>query len=332
MGVLLPSLGRMREAGNLLGARALLRLGKGDFDGFLADIVTVQQMARRVGSSFATIEQLVAYALDAQVSWAIGAAAGSGRLTSEQCARVRKAMDDAGAMPTGIEQVDLFERWSDLDVEMLVVTGKLEVLTQFFGVAQAQKEYGVFETIDVGEVDWNAAMKQTNGIFDAEVAALQEPTLRAMRNSMNELKAENGIGKRRPAKDLSKESGETREAYTGRVTTAILETVFADLARAIEAGRTARMQEEMALAALAAGMYRAEKGAWPETLGELVPGYLKEEPVDIYLLEPGAVRYMRSGEGIRIYSVGRNGVDEGGVFGKKGVAGDDVGVGVEVGE
>ncbi len=54
--VLLPSLGKMREAGNALTARALLRVGRGDFEGFVSDVETVQRMARRLASSFGTIE------------------------------------------------------------------------------------------------------------------------------------------------------------------------------------------------------------------------------------------------------------------------------------
>ena len=134
MMVLLPSLGPMRDAGNALTARAMLRLGRGDFDGFMADVETVQRMARRLASSYSVIEGLVGYALDAQASRAIGAAAGSGVLTGEQCARLMKTIDEAGPLGTVVERVDVFERWSDLDFELMVALGRLEEMAGTFRV------------------------------------------------------------------------------------------------------------------------------------------------------------------------------------------------------
>jgi hypothetical protein len=63
-------------------------------------------------------------------------------------------------------------------------------------------------------------------------------------------------------------------------------------------------------AALAAERYRREHGAWPESLEKLVPGHLAEVPLDPFDGLP--LRYRRLADGVMIYSVGQDGIDNGG--------------------
>jgi hypothetical protein len=74
---------------------------------------------------------------------------------------------------------------------------------------------------------------------------------------------------------------------------------------------TQRSQAECrcAVAALAAERYRREKGHWPKDLGELFPGYLGTT-VDPF--DGAPLRLRPFPEGIMIYSVGIDGVDNGG--------------------
>lgn len=66
----------------------------------------------------------------------------------------------------------------------------------------------------------------------------------------------------------------------------------------------------MALVALAVERYRLGLGHWPESLAELVPDYLDSVPEDPFDGEP--VRYRRLDSGFVVYSVGEDGVDDGG--------------------
>jgi hypothetical protein len=65
-----------------------------------------------------------------------------------------------------------------------------------------------------------------------------------------------------------------------------------------------------AAAALAAERFRLATGLWPESLDELVPKYLNEVPVDPFTGKP--LRFKRLADGLVIYSVGTDGVDDGG--------------------
>jgi hypothetical protein len=64
---------------------------------------------------------------------------------------------------------------------------------------------------------------------------------------------------------------------------------------------------------LAIRAYRAEQGRYPDKLTDLAPKYLKQIPSDLYTDELPI--YRLSGEGFMLYSVGRDGNDDGGKFG-----------------
>jgi hypothetical protein len=78
---------------------------------------------------------------------------------------------------------------------------------------------------------------------------------------------------------------------------------------AVVACRT-RAMLAVAAVALAAERFRRERGRWPESVGELVPGHLRSHPVDPFDGRP--LRFRRLTDGLVIYSVGENGADDGG--------------------
>jgi hypothetical protein len=64
--------------------------------------------------------------------------------------------------------------------------------------------------------------------------------------------------------------------------------------------------------AVAIARYRAAHGGAPATLAELVPKYLPSPALDPYSGQP--LRYLHDTRGFKVYSVGRNKVDDGGVW------------------
>jgi len=75
--------------------------------------------------------------------------------------------------------------------------------------------------------------------------------------------------------------------------------------------------------AVALRLYRHEHGRYPEALEELVPKYLPSLPVDPFDGKP--LRYKRLAKGFKIWSVGMDMKDDGGVWGKpRGEKGDIV--------
>jgi hypothetical protein len=73
---------------------------------------------------------------------------------------------------------------------------------------------------------------------------------------------------------------------------------------------------DMAIYALAAERYRLRHGQWPEALSDITPDLLPAAwanslPVDPFDGQP--LRYVVDDDGLRVYSVGRNGRDDGGL-------------------
>ncbi len=68
---------------------------------------------------------------------------------------------------------------------------------------------------------------------------------------------------------------------------------------------------QVAATALAVEQWRAAHGAWPESLEELVPQFLPKAPEDPY--SEAKLLYRRADDGVLVYSVGPDGVDDGGV-------------------
>ena len=71
------------------------------------------------------------------------------------------------------------------------------------------------------------------------------------------------------------------------------------------------MQNALLTAKLALRAYRLERGAYPRSLAELVPGYLTKIPADPFALD-APLRYRRAGAKYVLYSVGPDGKDDGG--------------------
>lgn len=78
----------------------------------------------------------------------------------------------------------------------------------------------------------------------------------------------------------------------------------------IQAGCSEQMMRDMARVGIACERYRLAQGHWPDKLQTLIPQYLKKVPMDPYSDQP--VLYQVLPDGVEIYSVWMNGLDDGG--------------------
>jgi hypothetical protein len=92
----------------------------------------------------------------------------------------------------------------------------------------------------------------------------------------------------------------------------LVKLLFPAMEKVSEACRREQAQLRCMIVALAAERYRQKHGDWPESLGKLVPEMLSAIPLDPFDGEP--LRYKRLGHGVVVYSVGVDGVDNGGAL------------------
>ena len=93
--------------------------------------------------------------------------------------------------------------------------------------------------------------------------------------------------------------------------------------KVLDAEQRTKAQLRTTIAALAAERFRKAKKRWPETLEELVPEFLAKIPADPYDSKP--LRYLKPADGIVIYSVGPNLVDDQGNLGTGVGRNEDIG-------
>jgi hypothetical protein len=144
------------------------------------------------------------------------------------------------------------------------------------------------------------SMAPSNGTLEANLAmCLENPTvmLEVTRRSVAEQDAVfnriGGLGK------------DYRQPPLAR----LLATPMANLRKAFQR-RQARLSA--AITALAAERFRKKHGRWPEKLDELIPGELSKAEVDPFSGASLLVRRLENG--LVIYSVGANRVDDGGII------------------
>ena len=98
---------------------------------------------------------------------------------------------------------------------------------------------------------------------------------------------------------------------SGRPNGVITAILTPAIGKTIENVEKARLRHTTALVAIAATEFRIAHGTLPETADSLVPDFIPCLPKDTFL-DKSLLRYFRQDDGVAIYSVGPNGVDDGG--------------------
>ena len=297
IGVLLPSLGGIRGAANALTARAMLRLDGGQIKGCQADLIAAHRLGRLVMQGPTLIEKLVGMSIE-------GIAARGDITLAEGLGpdAAKNYLAELGKLPTVEEvntSVDELERFSALDAVLAVSKFGAPSLVDSDGVAIAG-DWG-----DTSQVDWDKVLKRMNGWYDRMVSAMRMPTFAerqtkmvALEKEIEEIKAA-GV----------KASGLTATDPTERTTVALMSILLPSVGKARVLADRAREWTDLGTLAVALAAYRGEKGAYPEKLEALAPGYLKEVPKDIFADAP--LKYRKDGEGYVLYSVGPSLKDDG---------------------
>ncbi|GBC98642.1 hypothetical protein HRbin17_01156 [bacterium HR17] len=95
---------------------------------------------------------------------------------------------------------------------------------------------------------------------------------------------------------------------------AVAQMLMPPLSRLFQRATTYHALQRIGMTAMALRLYRHGHGRYPETLQALVPQYLPAVPTDPFDGKP--LRYRRSAKGFKVWSVGEDMKDDGGVEGK----------------
>jgi hypothetical protein len=331
-----PAFSGIRRAGDGIRARATLRAAAGDFDGFVADVITVQRLARHNARGPSALQRLIAHSMINEVDNTAGAVVGSGRLTAAQCDVLLKALDGLPALEGFSECVDIGERWNQLQRALMIARSHgfipEPVQGMFSGADLGRIDPHLrwqFSTLEPGAVDWDIVLKRLNEQTDAVLAAVSKTDYGELVKASEGLKKKvnDSIDAFTTQENLRKRTDQTTAEYSELVAKTLIGFMTPPLSMAEASIRRSDMKEQMLRVLIAAAKFKAEKGTWPARLEELVPEHLRELPRD--LCAPGGTfRYRVNERGALVYSVGPNGKDEGGKAGGLEKA-DDPHVGAE---
>jgi hypothetical protein len=165
----------------------------------------------------------------------------------------------------------------------------------------------------LSHVDWDVVLRMGNVWYDRMVEAFRKPTVQERAKAFRkiELEVKEMAVSARDWKSLILPALVNPKAAASE---RIGQTFVALLLPAINSVGVvedrAAMQFQLTKLGFAMAAYHADHGKYPVKLAELPPKYVREIPKDIFT--DGELHYKLDGNGYIIYSVGPNGVDDGG--------------------
>ena len=305
--MLLPNVQAMRDAGRALSIRVMWHLGQNRLDAAWQDVLALHRLSRLLSQGYTLVEQLVAIAINEIACDATVSLLDHRELTPEQARLVQRDLTALPPFANVARSLDQMERAGALNAFIRVGTGGGgEMFSAISGVQDNDFGNNVFNVVSV---DWNLVLRETNRWYDRLAAAANLPdhaarmaALQQIDADMQQLVAE----VRTPTTWLT--GVISRQQRSMLVSSIMLGLFLPAVNAAVAAEDRANGTLELTRLAAALAVYRAEHGAYPDKLDDLVPSVLESLPVDLYNSKPFV--YRRDGNGYLLYSLGGNGSDD----------------------
>ncbi len=348
-----PKLGNFREMGGAMVATAMLKAGGGDQAGARDELAAAHRLARLLANWPNLLGPLVAIAIDGE---GCRAALGGARVANEAEAKKWLAMyREMPEIELNPAALDVDDRYSTLRQVMRVLHGHLDKalsemtmlnVEPMFVEARRNKK---FAPGDLDQVDWNVVLRHINAVYNEAVNICGEKD--ASKHAEAWAKFAENLKKQRvpgsfmdalggsmlePKKGdletrtkqmiqdveeyLRRHKDETREAYSKRIGAYFTAPVL-PIGGSVKLVDRYQCVQRIYVVGMALEAYQTKNGQYPETLELLKKDYLKELPKDLFSGKD--LVYRREFAGYLLYSVGPNGVDEGG---RKDGEADDIAV------
>ena len=316
--VLLPGVQASRELSRALLARAMRELADGRDEDARRDLLAIHRFGRLVGQGPTLIESLVGAATETM------AIKGASRLLAEtkpsnaSLAAYRAQLDALPPRVAVVDKLDVAERAMHLDLVQALANGRMSVaeLRDLFGDAEPG---GVLEKLGGPElrrlVGWDTVLMKSNAAYDRLVEAGRMPDAlersRAVERLVGSIRQAAVDSRARLPELAPRQDG---EEITQVVASELMSLLLQSSANVFTSENRVAMQMRNLDLAIALAAYRNDHDGYPESLAALTPRPFATVPIDLFSGQP--VRYVRTEDGYRLWSVGPDG--------KEDVAGDAV--------
>ena len=308
--VLLPGVQKSRSFARALTARAMLRTRNGKTAAAWEDLLACHRLGRLVGRGPTLVEGLVGMAID---GIAIQADLAFLEHTKPDVCQISKYQQDLASLaplPDVGASIDLCERFMFLDVTQNLARYGSKRINEVLGHDNGFEK--LLRVIFLRTVDWDTVMRNGNLWYDRIVEAVQTPDRKSRNLAMGLIEADLAkLGKEAasPMQFIRIALGSNKAV--GKATSNVL---IGFLLPAVSAAQTAEdrsvQQVHNLQVALALAAYRSDHDAYPESLKQLAPRYLKKVPGDMF--SGKSLVYEPTDTGYLLYSFGRNEKDDGG--------------------
>jgi hypothetical protein len=274
-----PAFGHLREFARLLSAEALQRKRKGDVDGALESCQTILKLCRHMDDEPFLIAFLVQKTIfSIGVVTLFGMPLGKGVLS------------DADASATAYRTVLAELRAWDIDRAFVRALKGERVITGILFYDSFRKKLGGCGLFPVST--WFAANQSLTLDFYRQLLPIAQKGVPYDRQKISRLIA-----------DFTQKTQE-RNTVLANMHISPVKDLFDQVTET-------HAFQRVTMTALALRLYRKENGRYPENLQQLVPKYLPSVLIDPYDGKP--LRYRKLQKGFKVWSVGGNRKDDGGV-------------------
>jgi hypothetical protein len=291
--VLIPHVRFIAEVHRPLLTRALLRLQQGDVAGFRQDLFAVHRLARLAGSAPTLVERLAAVTqLEIAACHAQRAAALSGKLSSAELKSIAAELSEIGDLPSMRDGVNIGERYMGLDVmQSLAQLSPLQSARMLDQLQNGRPGMPV-ALMSLVPIPYEKAMRSINAFHDGALAATQLSNYPQRMEALD--RCEKSLAPAAEHSEFVKRlSGDWAAAY-----------LLPAVVRAYQRSDVAHMERDLSRIALALAAFKIDHQDYPASLDELVPGYLRAVPLDVFSDKP--LSYVKVGAGYKLYSIGPN--------------------------
>ena len=179
----MEGLKRPRSFARMLQTRAHYRIGTGELDGAIDDIITCQRLGRHMEHQGTLVARLVGIAIQG-IAGALGIAADQKSQPNE--AQLQRLVKELNALPPrpDMERLWLIERYCTLDAIQAVAVRKESLEGAFALLGNVRELWGQDSGFKAGlaiaeyiSVDWNTVLRRANAHFDDidDVHGFQRP-------------------------------------------------------------------------------------------------------------------------------------------------------------
>ncbi len=326
LGALLPIPQKVREFASAFSVRAMLRCGEKKFDDAWADILTIHRLGRLVARGGSGIELLVGVALGAVAHNSEKAFLEVAKRDAKTALKCQADLLALPKWPTYADKLALGERFTALDALQSIRRGGAgEIVGGLPKMTPEEQEKAM------AMLDWERMFRLNTEWYDRFVAVARTPTRAERRTAGAEVgrELEKLVARNREVGEFPNwvqqaNEAKVRTAVSDKIAIVFLALMAPNIDKLMDAADRAEQLSRNGVLAFALAAHVADHGKYPAKLADLAPKYVAKLPDDVFGAKP--LVYKPTEKGYLLYSVGANGLDDGGQSFNDDPKGDDLAV------